>query len=125
MNTCGYSPYITSSVTRGWISCLQLLLILDSAVILRSQSREAHDHILLSQIRDSPNLQGQVPVFISPRNRVANYTPRHWVLFSSPLTTYRATMEVYVPASVISLVFISDTARRTKSSCVLVKYKSV
>jgi hypothetical protein len=29
-----------------------------------------HDHILLSQIRDSPNLEGQVPVFISPRNRV-------------------------------------------------------
>jgi hypothetical protein len=30
-----------------------------------------HDHILLSQIRDSPNTESQVPVFISPRNRVA------------------------------------------------------
>jgi hypothetical protein len=47
---------------------------LDSAVILRSESRETRDHILLSQIRDSPNLEGQVPVFISPR---------HWVPFSS------------------------------------------
>jgi hypothetical protein len=28
-------------------------------------------HILLSQIRDSPKLEGQVPVFISLRNRVA------------------------------------------------------
>jgi hypothetical protein len=27
--------------------------------------------ILLSQIRDSTNLEGQVPVFMSPRNRVA------------------------------------------------------
>jgi hypothetical protein len=29
----------------------------------RSESRGTIDHILLSQIRDSPNLEGQVPVF--------------------------------------------------------------
>jgi hypothetical protein len=39
-------------------------------------SRGTHDHILLSQIRDSPNLEGQVPVFISPRNRVAQLYPQ-------------------------------------------------
>jgi hypothetical protein len=33
-------------------------------------------HSLLSQIRDSPNLEGQVPVFISPRNRVAQLYPQ-------------------------------------------------
>jgi hypothetical protein len=38
-------------------------------------------HILLSQIRDFPNLQGQVPVFIFPGNRVAQLYPRHWVIF--------------------------------------------
>jgi hypothetical protein len=32
--------------------------------ILKFESRGSHDHILLSQIRDSPNLEGQVPVFI-------------------------------------------------------------
>jgi hypothetical protein len=48
-----------------------MLLALASAVILGSESRGTHDHILLSQIRDFPNLEGQVPVFISPRNRVA------------------------------------------------------
>jgi hypothetical protein len=41
---------------------------LASAVILRFDG--THDHILLSQIRDSPNLEGQVPIFISLRNRV-------------------------------------------------------
>jgi hypothetical protein len=71
MNTCGHSPYETSSLTRGWACRLQLLLALSSAVILGSESRGTHDHILLSQIRDSPNLEGQVPVFMSPRNRVA------------------------------------------------------
>jgi hypothetical protein len=39
-----------------------LLLVLASAVILRSESRGTHYHILVSQIRDSPNLEGQVPV---------------------------------------------------------------
>jgi hypothetical protein len=48
-----------------------LLLALASAVILNSDSRETRDHILPSQIIDSPYLEDQVPVFISPRNRVA------------------------------------------------------
>jgi hypothetical protein len=51
--------------------------------------------ILLSQIRESPNLEGQVPVHKSPGNKVAHFTPRHWVPFSSPLTTSRATAEVF------------------------------
>jgi hypothetical protein len=39
-----------------------MLLVLASAVILRSESRETDDHLLLS------NMAGQVPVFISPSN---------------------------------------------------------
>jgi hypothetical protein len=57
------------SLPRGQVCCLQLLLALASAVILGSESRRTHGHILLLQIRDSPNLGGQIPVFISPRNR--------------------------------------------------------
>jgi hypothetical protein len=48
-----------------------LLLVLASAVILRFVFRGILDHILVSQIRDSPNLEVQVPVFISVWNRVA------------------------------------------------------
>jgi hypothetical protein len=76
LNTCGYSPYVTSSMTKGWVCRLQLLLVLASAVILGFESRGTHDHILRSQIRDLPNLEGQVPVFISPRNRVPNSYPQ-------------------------------------------------
>jgi hypothetical protein len=79
LNTCSYTRYVTSSMTRGWVCCLQLLLALASAVILRSESRGPHDHILLSQIRDSPNLEGQVSVFTSLRN---------WVPLSSRLAGY-------------------------------------
>jgi hypothetical protein len=35
-----------------------------SAVILGSESHGAHDYILLSQIRDSPNLEGHAPDYI-------------------------------------------------------------
>jgi hypothetical protein len=76
LNTSGYSPYVTSSLTRGWVCHLQLLLALTSAVILGSESCGTHNHILLSQIRDSPNLEGQVPLFISPRNRVVQLNPQ-------------------------------------------------
>jgi hypothetical protein len=55
---------------------LQLLLVLASAFIFGSDSRGTHDHVLLSQIRDSTNLEGQVPVIISLRNRVAQLYPQ-------------------------------------------------
>jgi hypothetical protein len=48
LNIFGYSSYAISSLTRGWACRLQFLLGLDSAVILGSESRRIHDHILLS-----------------------------------------------------------------------------
>jgi hypothetical protein len=49
---------------------------LSSAVILRSEPPGTHDHILLSQTRDSFNLEGQVPVIIFLRNRVTQLYPQ-------------------------------------------------
>jgi hypothetical protein len=64
LNTCCHSPYVTSSLTRGWVCRLQLLLALASAFILRSEYRRTHDHILLSQIRDSPNPELRSRIYI-------------------------------------------------------------
>jgi hypothetical protein len=89
LNTCDYSPSVTSSLTRGWVCCLQLLLTLASAVILRSESRGTHDHILLSQIRDSPTWKARSPYLFPPGTGWPSYTPRHWVPFSSTPTTHR------------------------------------
>jgi hypothetical protein len=63
--------FVAPSLTRGQVCNLLLLLVLASAVPLRSESHGTQDHILLSQFLRSPNLEDQVPVFISPRNRVA------------------------------------------------------
>jgi hypothetical protein len=51
------------------------MLVLASAVILMSEPRGTHDNILLFQIRNSSNLEGQVQVFISPRKRVSELYP--------------------------------------------------
>jgi hypothetical protein len=63
------------SLTRGRICSLYFQLGLSRAFILGCKSRRTHDHILLSQIWDSPNLEGQVPLLTSPRNRVAQLCP--------------------------------------------------
>jgi hypothetical protein len=73
-------------LTRGWVCSLQLLLVLASSFIPMSESRRTHDHILLSQIRDSPNLEDQVPVFISPRKRAVRLY--HKTLGSFYVTSY-------------------------------------
>jgi hypothetical protein len=99
LRSCDHSPYVTSSLRRGWVCRLQLLLAFANAVILGSESRGTHVHILLPQIRDSPNLGGQVPRFMSPGTGWPSYTPRHSVSFSSHPTTRRATVEVFDPAS--------------------------
>jgi hypothetical protein len=78
---------------------LHSLQVLANAIILRSESRGTHTHILLYPIGDSPILEDQVPVSISPRNRV---TPLYHQAVGSlllPPTSRRAAVEVFDPAS--------------------------
>jgi hypothetical protein len=65
------------SLTRGWVCNLlvHLFLGLARAVTLGSKSHRTRT-IFYCLIWDSPNLEGQVPVFISPRNRVAQLNHR-------------------------------------------------
>jgi hypothetical protein len=53
-----------------------MLLTLASAVILGFEYCGIYDYILLSQIGDSSNLEDYFPIFISPRNRVAQLYPQ-------------------------------------------------
>jgi hypothetical protein len=77
-------------LTRERVCRLQLLLVLASAVILGSESCGTREHILLPQIRDSHDLEGQVPVVILPRVPFASHpTTRRGMgrLFSTELIT--------------------------------------
>jgi hypothetical protein len=89
------------SPTRGLVCSSQLLLRLASRVFLRSESRWTHDNILLSQYWDSLNLEGQVPVFISPRNRVVQLYPQ--ALGLSNLFTYYYVM--YPKSWMVTVVY--------------------
>jgi hypothetical protein len=79
------------SLTRERVCHLQLLLILASAIILRSESRGTRDHILLTQIRDCPTVEGQeqsVPVIPPgtgfPFRRVLRLAGLRWSYSNPP-----------------------------------------
>jgi hypothetical protein len=93
---------------RDWVCSLQLLMTLASAVILRSDSCGTHDYILPSQIRDSRNLEGHVPLFIFPRNRVP---------FLMPPTTRGAMVEVFDPASTREMTLKSQSQSYVTTDC--------
>jgi hypothetical protein len=81
LRVCWYGAL---SLTTEYACRLKLLLVLPSAVIFGSWSRGTRDHILLCQIRDFSNLEGQVPVIIFPR--VAQLYPQ--ALGSLFITSY-------------------------------------
>jgi hypothetical protein len=99
------------SLTRERVCRLQLLLVLTSAVILGSESRGTRDNILLSQIRDSPNWRARSQYLYPPGTGWPSYTPRHWVPFPSPLTTRKATVEIFEPASTRSNARVRERER--------------
>jgi hypothetical protein len=127
LNTWNYIPSVTSSLTRGRVCSLQLLMALAIAVILRSESRWIHDHTLLSQIRDSPNLEDQVPVFISLKNRLARLYPQALgSLFVAPYESqgYRIENTASNSSSIISCVFIA-AGKYLSSRCLAMTVSSV
>jgi hypothetical protein len=68
--------FVAPSLTRGWVCNLlyNCFWALPEQSLLGRSSAEL-TAIFYCLIWDSPNLEGQVPVFISPRNRVAQLYP--------------------------------------------------
>jgi hypothetical protein len=107
-------------VTKDRIYRLQLLLLLASAVILESETCGAYDHILLTQIRDSPNWKARFP-YLYPLGTVwPSYTPRHGGPFSSSPTTCRDTVEVFEPTGYSGLFITCNYSllHRLESDCI-------
>jgi hypothetical protein len=66
-------------------------------------------------IWDSPNLEGQVPVFISPQNKVAQLCPRALGSLLSPLTTRRAILTRHHNNQSLIIIIINWTKSRLSS----------
>jgi hypothetical protein len=79
LNTCRHSLHVTSSLTRGYVSHLHLLLLYASAVVLSSESRKSHDHILLGSLL-SPHATRRAIVEVFETS-----STRHicWITFNS------------------------------------------
>jgi hypothetical protein len=107
------------SLTRG-LACtllVQLLLGLARAVTHGSKSLKTHDHILRSNLRLSQP-GGPDPLFIlplPPGTGWSSYSLKHWVPFSSPLTTRRAV--VSYNNSYISTWHQAESKRSSKEVC--------
>jgi hypothetical protein len=92
--------FVATSLKRGRVCNLLLLLVLASAVQLGSESRGTQDRILLSQFLRLPQPGGPGPrIYVPQEQGGPDIPPRHWIPFPSPLTTRRATVEVFYPAS--------------------------
>jgi hypothetical protein len=100
LNTCGYSPYVTSSVTRAWVCHLQLLLVPASTQSFSSPSPVGLMTAFYCLRFETPQtLKTRSPYLYPSGTGWPGFTVRHWVPFSSPPTTLRATVEVFDPAS--------------------------
>jgi hypothetical protein len=94
---CYYCQTFTGLLMWGGLSDERTGL---SFTVAAGPRQSSHSLVrVLSQTRDSANLEGQTTVFVSPRTWWPGYTSRHWVPFSSPSTARRATVEVFEPAS--------------------------
>jgi hypothetical protein len=94
LNIRGYSLYVTSSLTRGWVYRLQLLLTLVSAVILGSESPGFMTIFYCLRFETLPTWRARSPYLYPTGTEWSSYNPRHWVPFSSP-PTHRTTADVF------------------------------
>jgi hypothetical protein len=82
LNTCGHCPCVTSTLTRGWVCRLQLLLALVSAFILRSESRRTHDHIYCLTFETSSTWSPGPRIYIPQEHGGPVIHPGTWFPFS-------------------------------------------
>jgi hypothetical protein len=86
--------FVAPSLTTGRICNLLLLLVLASAV-----PRDSRPYIIVPILETLPTWKARSPYLYPPGTGCPRYTPGHWVSFPSPLTTRRATVEVFYPSS--------------------------
>jgi hypothetical protein len=79
LNTCNYNPYVTSSMMRGWVCHLQLLMVFASTVIHRSESHRTHHHHHHLRFETPPTWRARSPYLYPPGTGWASYTHRHWI----------------------------------------------
>jgi hypothetical protein len=65
------------------------------------------------RLKTVPTWRARSPYLYPPVTGWPSYTPRHWVPFSSPPTTRRATVEVFEPASTRGIFIVGEAWRNS------------
>jgi hypothetical protein len=86
--------FVAPSLTRGRVCNLVLLQCLASAG-LWSESHGTQDYVIIQFLRLLPTWRARSPYLYPKKQGGPVIPPRHWVPFLSPLTTRRATVEVF------------------------------
>jgi hypothetical protein len=89
LNTCAYSPYVTSSLTRGWMSFTIAVGPRQHSYSPVRVPRDSRPHFTVFRFEIPPTWRARSPYLYPPGTGWPGYTPRHWVPFSSPPTTRR------------------------------------
>jgi hypothetical protein len=86
--------FVASPLTRGRVCNLLLLPVLASAV-----PWDSRPNFIVRILETPPTWRARSLYLYPPGTGWSSYTPGHWVPFPSPLTTRRATVEVFYSAS--------------------------
>jgi hypothetical protein len=97
LNNCFHSPYVISSLTRGWVYCLQLLLVSPAQSFSGLTPAGLVTIFYCLRLETPPTWRARSPYLYPPGTGWSSYTPRHWVPFSSPPTTRRTTWRYSTP----------------------------
>jgi hypothetical protein len=97
--TCCHSPYATSSLTRGWFFRLQLLPVPPAQSFSDPKTAGLTITFYFLRFETPATWRARSQYLYLPGTGWPSYTPRHYVPFSFPPTTRRATVEVLEPAS--------------------------
>jgi hypothetical protein len=98
LNLCGYSPYVTFSLTIGWVSIVYNCCWFSPAQSFSGPSPVGLMTIFYCLMFDTPpTWRARSPYLYPPGTGWPSFIPRHWVPFSSPPTT--PTVEISEPAS--------------------------
>jgi hypothetical protein len=91
---CGYSPYVTSSLTKGWGCRLQLLLVSPAQSFSGPSPAGLMTTFYCVRFETPPASRARSPYLYPPGTGWPGYIARYWVPFLSPPTTRRATVEL-------------------------------
>jgi hypothetical protein len=98
LNTYGYSPYVTCSLTRGWAVVYNCCWSSPAQAFSGQSPAGLMTTFYCLRFEIPPTWRTRSPYLYPSETGWPGYTPRHWVPFSSP-PTRRATVEVINPAS--------------------------